>query len=571
MNIQQSLTDLRQRFDVVSTIDLDRWYDCDDLYNKIVWLRRQIEQAYRPVYEPNQRVVFTLTRGDEYYEDNSNPGLIATNLLSLIREIDITDCFVVLITDDAVLKAAVDRYQQSNDRSITVDLVENQRLNSKNIVTRTTKKVYDYGNIEPVKVPLQSLSRPHQKLLTENSSFCMYPWIHLHVYPTGEAWPCCQAEWKSGSLGNSKKQPLSEIWNSDRMKQLRKNMLNGVPDELCQRCYEQEDSGFLSGRLSANKHHGHHIDRVDQTKSDGTYETFAMTYWDLRFSNLCNLRCRSCGHIFSSNWFQDQVKIAGPEYKTNNQPLNYAGRWETDVWEQLVEHIDHVEQIYFAGGEPLLMEEHYRILDELERRGRFDVRLIYNTNFTEVSLKGRSVFDYWKRFDSVAVGASLDATGPKAEYIRKGTRWAQVEKNRRDMMEICPEVDFYISPTLSIMNAQHITQFHRDWTESGLIRAQDLNVNILQDPEHYRIDIAPRSLKQRLQDEFEHHLEWLRPQDPLSRATVGFESAVNFMCANDNSHLISKFWEKTRQLDQIRNEHWHDYLPELEALNEPTA
>jgi hypothetical protein len=176
------------------------------------------------------------------------------------------------------------------------------------------------------------------------------------------------------------------------------------------------------------------------------------------------------------------------------------------------------------------------------------------------------VFDYWKKFESVAVGASLDAMGEKAEYIRKGTNWQQVENNRRRMMQICPNVDFYISPTLSIMNAWHLPDFHRNWIEQGLIRPQDLNVNILQDPAYYRIDIAPVKYKQRLQVKFEEHLEWLRGKDPLQRATVGFESAIRFMMATDNTHLIDSFWRKTHQLDDIRDEKILTVLPELEAL-----
>lgn len=430
---------------------------------------------------------------------------------------------------------------------------------------------YNYNSPDPIKISQDDVTDREWFLLTKSKTFCIYPWIHLHAYPTGEAWPCCHAEMKQGPVGSCKNSTLRELINSPAMQQLRTDMLSETPNDYCTRCYEQEESGFFSGRQSANKHHGHHVERVLETDDAGRVDDFSMTYWDIRFSNLCNLRCRSCGHIFSSNWFQDQVKIAGPGYKTNNQPLNYAGRWETDVWEQLVDHIDHVEQIYFAGGEPLLMEEHYRILDELERRGQFDVRLIYNTNFTEVSLKGRSVFDYWKKFDSVAVGASLDATGPRAEYIRKGTHWQQVEQNRRDMQNICPSVDFYISPTLSIMNIDHLPEFHREWTDQGLIRAQDLNVNILQDPAHYRIDIAPIGFKKQMQDKLEAHLEWLRPQDPLNRATVGFESAIKFMNATDNSALIPKFWAKTQQLDMIRKESWQDFVPELEALNESTA
>jgi hypothetical protein len=77
--------------------------------------------------------------------------------------------------------------------------------------------------------------------------------------------------------------------------------------------------------------------------------------------------------------------------------------------------------------------------------------------------------------------------------------------------------------------------------------------------------------KQRLRIKFEEHLDWLRPLDDLRRATVGFESGIKFMMATDNTHLVSKFWHKTHQLDDIRREHLLDYLPELEALHADTA
>ena len=415
---------------------------------------------------------------------------------------------------------------------------------------------YKYNSSDLVKDV--ALTDREEFLLKESKVFCIYPWIHLHAYPTGEAFPCCHSGMKH-PVGNCKSQTLKEIYHGQAMQDLRDNMLNEVASPECQKCYEQESAGFFSGRKSANKHHGHHIKRINDSK-------FAMTYWDIRFSNLCNLRCRSCGHIFSSNWYQDQAKLAGEEWRAQNQPLNYAGRWETDMWEQLVEHIDYVEQIYFAGGEPLLMEEHYNILEELLRRGRTDVRLIYNTNFTHTDLKGRSVFEYWSKFDSVAVGASLDAMGAHAEYIRKGTDWAQIEKNRLAMIDLCPQVDFYISPTLSIFNAWHLPDFHRNWVERGLIKHQDLNVNILQDPRYYRIDIATADYKNKLIDKYQQHIDWLRPHDQLQRATVGFQSAINFMTAADNTHLLDTFWLKTHQLDDLRYEKCVTAIPELKAL-----
>jgi organic radical activating enzyme len=425
---------------------------------------------------------------------------------------------------------------------------------------------YKYNSTDLVRPT--ALTTRQEFLLKQSKVFCIYPWIHLHAYPTGEAWPCCHAEMACGPVGSTRNNTLDEISNSAAMRQLRHDMLNETTNSYCTRCYEQEDSGFFSGRRSANKHHGHNIAKIENTSSDGSVEPFEMTYWDIRFSNLCNLRCRSCGHIFSSQWYQDQAKLAGADWASKHQVLNIAGRSNDDMWQQLQPHIDYVEQIYFAGGEPLLMHEHYQILEELCKRGLFHVRLIYNTNFTHTHLKDKSVFEYWKLFDSVSVGASLDGAEEYAELIRKGCNWDQIERNRVEMLRTCPQVDFYVSPTLSIMNAWHLPDFHRNWVERGFIRAQDFNVNILQDPAYYRIDIAGANYKQRLSDKFRQHIEWLAPQDPLHRATVGFESAVNFMMATDNSHLQTKFWERTQQLDNLRNETLLEIIPELKTLND---
>jgi sulfatase maturation enzyme AslB (radical SAM superfamily) len=355
------------------------------------------------------------------------------------------------------------------------------------------------------------------------------------------------------------------------MQQLRADMLSETPHAACTRCYEQEESGFFSGRKSANKHHGHHIKKLEENP-------FEMTYWDIRFSNLCNLKCRSCGHIFSSQWYQDQAKLAGPAWKEQNTVLNYAGRTETDMWTQLEPHLDYVEQIYFAGGEPLLMEEHYNILNELVKRGRFDVRLIYNTNFTHTDLKGNSVFEYWKQFKSVAVGASLDGMNHYGEYIRKGTDWAIVEQNRRDMINTCPQVDFYISPTLSIMNAWHLPDFHRDWVAKGLLRAQDLNVNILQDPAHLRINVLPLGIRNSIADSFETWIaqqvstgeQVINTRDPnQARDSVLQDAAsyVNYLrTANDETHRLADLIRYLKLLETSRNNSVLNYLPEYEEF-----
>jgi MoaA/NifB/PqqE/SkfB family radical SAM enzyme len=559
MTLQQQLDQLQQLHEVLAVVDLDQWTNDHDI--SASWLKQTCSDLHRKAFENNQRLIFVQTQ-DWFADDDQKTGLVLKQLQQKLNSADISNFFVIVVTTNNDVDAQDLLLDSQDPVPVQVINVIGNFLRHK----VEQKNLYQYGNADPVKVSLSSLEPREQFLLSKSKTFCIYPWIHLHAYPTGEAYPCCHAEMGIGQIGNCRTQNLADIWNSPVQRKLRIDMLTETANPACTRCYEQEASGFFSGRQSANKHHGHQIDRVAQTTSAGQVEQFEMTYWDIRFSNLCNLKCRSCGHIFSSSWYQDQAKLAGGDWKDKNQVLNYAGRTETDMWEQLIPHLDYVEQIYFAGGEPLMMKEHYNILDELERRGRFDVRLIYNTNFTHVRLKDRWVFDYWKKFKNVAVGASLDAQGTRAEYIRKGTDWEQVESNRKLMLEICPQVDFYISPTLSILNAYHLPDFHRDWVERGLIQAQDLNVNILQDPMYYRIDAAPESYKKILKKKFEDHVEWLRPKDSLKRATVGFESAIKFMMATDNNHHMPEFWIKTQQLDVLRQENLLQVLPELEAL-----
>jgi len=563
MTLQEKIKELSAQYKIIAEVNLDRWQDMVDYQTKN-WFRKILKDIHKDVYEDNERIIFTLTSGDRYTNTDAAAGAILTQLQKRINEVDISNFFIILLTNDATIPVAYSQVKNiiSTD-PIPINIVVYDENITEKIIAGSKKS--DYNSKNPLKISLDTLESQEQFLLTKSKTFCMYPWIHMHAYPTGHAYLCCMTDMEF-PIGNFKNNTMREIWNDRPIREIRQAMLTEKSVDACNRCYEQEANGFMSGRLSANKHHGHHIKKVEKTCQDGTFEDFELTYWDIRFSNLCNLSCRSCGHIFSSSWYQDQAKLAGPAWKKTHKVLNYAGRFETDAWEQLVEHIDHVEQIYFAGGEPLLMDEHYRILDELVRRKKFDVRLIYNTNFTHTELKDQSVFEYWKLFDSVSVGASLDDCGTRAEYIRKGTDWAVIEQNRRDMMRICPKVDFYISPTLSIMNAWSITDFHRDWVEKGLIAPQDINVNILQDPPHYRIDIAPVEYKQRLTTKFLNHINWLRDQDPLQRATNGFESAINFMMATDNTHLIDTFWRKTHELDNIRRESITDIIPEITAL-----
>ena len=415
---------------------------------------------------------------------------------------------------------------------------------------------------EPEKMKFDKMTVKEKKLLTENESFCMLPWIHLHAYPDGRAYPCCFA-FDPYPVGDLNKQSLKEVWDGEKMREMRLRMLSGKKSRECLKCYDQEKSGFFSLRLSSNKHFGHNIGLTDATKSDGSVD-FVMKYWDIRFSNLCNMACRSCGTWFSSNWYEDHKKLTGSP--PPHAKIMKVGRSTNDMWEQMLESFEHTEQFYFAGGEPIIMEEHYRILKELDKRKMYHVRLIYNTNFSRSKFKDIDVFELWNKFDSVSIGASLDAEGQRGELMRKGTVWKDIVANRKRMMEVCPKVDFYISATVGLINSLHVVDLHKNWVDQGLINPPDFNFNLLQHPIWQRMDILPPEYKQQVKEKYEAHIKWLKDKDPLTRATKGFESAIAWMYQQDKQEKLDMFFKQTRRYDKIRNENTVDVFTEWKEL-----
>jgi radical SAM protein with 4Fe4S-binding SPASM domain len=431
------------------------------------------------------------------------------------------------------------------------------------------KKGYDYTARAPYFIELDKLSDREKFLLLESKYFCMMPWVHMHAYPDGRVYPCCLADYNN-DMGSLRKNNMIEVWNQEKYRELRKNMLEEKPNATCVKCYEQEKNGFFSLRYDANRNYGNYIEEIKMTEEDGTHPEFKLRYWDIRFSNLCNFRCRSCGPVFSSNWYNDHVKLYNKPPNVGKTILNrieYTAGDEQSILEQMEPHIPYLDQVYFAGGEPLIMKEHYYLLDKLLEYDKKEIRMQYNTNFSELSYKDKHVFDYWKNFKIVSVGASLDAMGPRAELMRKGTDWQQVLDNRIKMKKEVPHVDFYIAATLSVMNILHILDFHKEWVELGLIEPKDFNINICQGPPWYRIDIIPKKIKEEIIiPAYEKHIAWLDPLDPLKRATNGYKSALNFLMAEDNSSEIDRFHEQTKLLDKVRNENFYATFPELSFL-----
>ena len=406
----------------------------------------------------------------------------------------------------------------------------------------------------------------------DNDVMCILPWIHMHPWPNGKTMLCCDSPWEH-NIGDLRENSLKEVWNSERMKQIRLNMLNGKKCKECVRCYEKENYGHDSLRVRSNRDWlESHWDKVEKTNADGSLDDLHIAYLDFRFSNVCNLRCRYCGPELSSNWFADAVKSS-----YNITPTERIIQIRKDVenfMEEFDSMLEHIEQIYWAGGEPVLMDEHWGIMNRLVEMGKTDIRIFYNTNFTTLEYKGQSVLDLWKKFDHVCIGASLDAEGARGEYQRKGTIWSDVINNMQEFRKINhltnnptkdKVVDFYISATVNAYNAWHITDFHRNWVDQGYILPGDWYMNVLLNNPRFRMSVLPKEFKEKIKQKWLAHLEWLEPLDHIGRATEGYKSAIKFL-DDDDTNLWQEFKDFNKEFDKLRNEKFDEVFPELAKL-----
>ena len=397
----------------------------------------------------------------------------------------------------------------------------------------------------------------------DNETMCILPWIHMHPWPNGKTMLCCDSPWED-HIGDLRENSLQEVWNSEKMKQVRLNMLNGKKCSQCVRCYEKEEKGHDSLRVRSNRDWLEpHWDKVAKTNADGSLDDLHIVYLDFRFSNVCNLRCRYCGPELSSNWYADAKAST-----FNVSPTERVIQIRKDVdnfMEEFDPMLEHIEQIYWAGGEPIMMDEHWGIMNRLVEMGKTDIRIFYNTNFTTLTYKKHNVLDLWKNFDNISVGASLDAEGTRGEYQRKGTVWADVENNIKQLKETSPEVDFYISATVSAYNAWHITDFHRSWVDKGYIKPADWYMNVLLNNQRFRMSVLPETLRKEIKYKWEKHLAWLEPQDHIGRATDGYKSAIKFL-DDDHTHLLDEFKAFNVEFDKLRDENFDDVYPELKGI-----
>jgi radical SAM protein with 4Fe4S-binding SPASM domain len=292
------------------------------------------------------------------------------------------------------------------------------------------------------------------EFIKNNESFCMIPWTNLNISPNADVCACdLMIKSKDVVLGNINNDSLEDIWNSKKIKDIRLKMLEGRKTKECLRCYSQEkiNKNFNSRRKHFNEQYFmKYKNIVESTKIDGTVENLNIVYLDFRFNNKCNFSCRTCTPYYSSSW-EKKLNINIP--KINNV---------TEIIKKTKQIIleDKLQEIYFAGGEALITDEHWEIINFLIENKKNNITLRYNTNLSVLNYKGNNFLEKMKNFNKIIISPSCDSLGIRGEYIRTGFSNKIFLKNINLLKQ--NNYQYFISTVISFFNIIYLYDFLND-------------------------------------------------------------------------------------------------------------
>ncbi len=414
---------------------------------------------------------------------------------------------------------------------------------------------------------LNSFKIQTQEDILNSKYFCMVPWVHTHLLPNSDIIPCCLSDYKD-TFGNVKKSSIEKIWNNTRYKTMRKMMLADREIYSCNKCYEVEKSGVISMRKRMNVNYSKYASTLKETQPNGHHPNLKMRYFDIRFSNICNFKCRGCSPALSTKWYEDYQKLW--DMKIDGPKLINAVKENKSTWEEIEAYLPHVEIAYFAGGEPLLMDEHYMCIERFIELGKTDVQLVYNTNLSILDFKKYKLIELWSQFKSINVGVSLDDIEERGEFFRSGLDWENFVSNFKKIKTNCPHIYFQVNVTISLFNIHRIPEIHRFLYESGFIDEFGLNLNTLLDPSEYRAQNLPKVDKLKIEKKLTLYISELKnkyPNKQWGALQSAVKNQIHFMKSQDEE-LGERFKSITLKLDNIRNESFEQTYPELKHLIE---
>ena len=408
----------------------------------------------------------------------------------------------------------------------------------------------------------------------------MHPFTGLATREDGAIQACC----RSHPVGFIQDNTLEEIWNGDVMKRIRKSVLTDIRPPECDQCFSLEDQGVVSLR---QRHISGAIpesriklypNALDELKDDYSMP-FEIPTIELKLNNLCNLKCRMCHPMDSTAWndwseIKEFYKAEGnimyaivEEHNLEKKPHLDKFQDSPEWWASLEKLLPYFRRVEFAGGEPLMDPQHYRILDMLKPYGA-NIELKYATNGTTLGIsKGRTVHEYWPHFRSVAVNVSLDGIDDVYNYIRGNGDWNQVVENIKEIQTI-PNVSRVVGACTvqisNILTLDKVIKYFLD--ELGII----FHSHRVEYPNVLSAQVLPRELqvlaitKLRAISQSLDEFKMVKKHPEILKYTQGqIQDNINYLMARDQSDKWKDCVEFNQRLDRTRNQSFIDVTPEF--------
>ena len=273
------------------------------------------------------------------------------------------------------------------------------------------------------------------KRYLSNKSFCPLPWTGFYVEPTGKVKNCVVAVDKLGSVSD---QNILEIMQGKDNLSIKDAMLSDSKPQSCQACHRLEEGKRSFDKVSSRLYYLKALRDVPMSLYEGN--SFDLKHVDVRWQNTCNFACVYCGPAWSSKWEHELGQTISKPSKERKQALK----------SYIFDNAANLENVYLAGGEPLLMTENEEFLERLLSVNP-DVELRINTNLSKT---GTKVFDLIMRFKNVHWTVSVEAMSDRFEYIRWGGSWSDFNDNLNQISNTDHKISFNM--LWFLLNGSHI-------------------------------------------------------------------------------------------------------------------
>ena len=417
-----------------------------------------------------------------------------------------------------------------------------------------------------------------------SKTFCPLPWIHLATRPNGDVRVCCTANAsgagieddktaglvkQDGVAMNLRDHTIEEVWNSEHMRRTRLQMLNNEIPESCRKCFHEESKGIVSKRQWETEVWNKRLDIdsiVAKTDEQGNIPV-DIPYFDLRLGNVCNLKCVMCSPHDSSSWIKEW-KLLYPKYTNEDLKLDQSWNENFDYnWykkgtflDSMKEQAKSIKELYFAGGEPLMIPEHYNILQFMVDEGYAkDCCVRYNSNGTVLEDR---LFVLWSNFKEVTFNFSIDAYSEKNDYIRYPSEWSTIEKNLKILDESETNIRINIASAVQLLNVPYLDEL-ADWKASQHFHKVNsipfggglISTHLVYFPSYLNVRVLPKELKEFTKQRIENFIdrqkfntEWIR--SPMGKRR--WEGLIDYMMAEDWTNKLPQLKDYLETLDKSR-------------------